>query len=98
MSSIRKLYELQCSFHVECDNPDRLNTDIEFTTPGWYSLDDGGVYREGIFSTYSRIRIVPRTVICKFCHGQVLVTTAHFHDGGYVGDECCWDERLRSSE
>lgn len=24
--------------------------------------------------------------------------TAHAHDGGYVGDECCWGGRLKSSE
>lgn len=39
-----------------------------------------------------------QTVMCKFCHQQVPMYSAHLHDGGYVGDECCWDERLRSSE
>lgn len=38
------------------------------------------------------------TVTCKFCHEQVPARTAHRHDGGYVGDECCWDERLRATE
>lgn len=38
------------------------------------------------------------TVECKFCGKQVPADTAHLHDGGWVGDECCWDERLRSSE
>lgn len=38
------------------------------------------------------------TVCCKFCHKQTSETTAHLHDGGWVGDDCCWDERLRSSE
>ncbi|MEU7318374.1 hypothetical protein [Streptomyces sp. NPDC007083] len=37
---------------------------------------------------------------CKFwfCRGDVLLATAHRHTGSWVGDTCCWDERLRSSE
>ncbi|MEV6133070.1 hypothetical protein AB0M05_40830 [Streptomyces violaceusniger] len=32
---------------------------------------------------------------CKFCQGKILLATAHRHDNGWVGDRCCWDERLR---
>jgi hypothetical protein len=39
-----------------------------------------------------------KTVMCKFCYKEALAETAHLHDGQWVGDECCWDERLRSSE
>ena len=38
---------------------------------------------------------------CKFCGERIPLTgpnAAHFHDGSYVGDTCCWDERLRMSE
>lgn len=35
---------------------------------------------------------------CKFCHKKINPDLAHRHDGEYVGDECCWDEKLRSSE
>ena len=38
------------------------------------------------------------TVCCKFCQRQVPAHMAHWHDDGYVGDACCWDERLRASE
>lgn len=38
------------------------------------------------------------TVECKFCGEQVPAATAHMHQGSYVGDDCCWDERLRSTE
>lgn len=38
------------------------------------------------------------TVMCKFCFGQCKAETAHFHQGQWVGDECCWDERLRTTE
>ncbi len=44
-----------------------------------------------------------RRVRCHYCHKLVPQRTAHlihppeFEDGGeaWVGDECCWDERLR---
>lgn len=40
----------------------------------------------------------PALVCCKFCHEMVAAATAHLHDGGWVGDACCWDERLRATE
>jgi len=36
-------------------------------------------------------------VRCQFCGKHVPSETAHRHDGAWVG-ECCWDERLRSTE
>lgn len=35
---------------------------------------------------------------CSLCNRAVPVLTAHNHQGRFIGDECCWDERLRSSE
>ena len=37
------------------------------------------------------------TVDCKFCGLPVPAKTAHISDGEYVGDDCCWDERLRTT-
>lgn len=37
-------------------------------------------------------------VSCQFCHNDVPSTTAHRHGKGWVGDECCWDEKLRTTE
>jgi hypothetical protein len=37
-------------------------------------------------------------VACKFCHQPTAAVTAHPHQYGWVGDDCCGDERLRSSE
>jgi hypothetical protein len=37
-------------------------------------------------------------VECKFCHQPTPAHTAHRHEYGWVGDDCCWDERLRSSQ
>ena len=37
-------------------------------------------------------------VTCAICHRACCAETAHLHTGQWIGDECCWDERLRSSE
>lgn len=37
-------------------------------------------------------------VACRFCEKEVPLSTAHYYQHAYVGDECCWDEKLRSSE
>lgn len=37
-------------------------------------------------------------IMCSVCSELCLVKTAHLHQGEYIGDECCWDERLKSSE
>lgn len=36
--------------------------------------------------------------ICRFCSGTILRATAHRHGHGWVGNACCWDERLRATE
>lgn len=36
-------------------------------------------------------------VTCKLCQKETPLAEAHRHQGGYVG-ECCWDERLRTTE
>lgn len=37
-------------------------------------------------------------VRCSICHEPRNAAKAHLHQGEYIGDECCWDERLRASE
>jgi len=37
-------------------------------------------------------------VACHLCWHEVPVKTAHLHNGKWIGDACCWDERLRASE
>lgn len=37
-------------------------------------------------------------VDCRFCHQPTPAHTAHSYQGGWVGDDCCWEERLRSSQ
>jgi hypothetical protein len=31
------------------------------------------------------------------CGKRCNKETAHLHGDGWIGDECCWDERLKSS-
>jgi hypothetical protein len=40
----------------------------------------------------------PTAVLCKFCGQPCPIGDAHRHDGGWVGDACCWDERLRATD
>ena len=41
---------------------------------------------------------VHKRVRCRFCRALVPKETAHRHQKAWVGDACCWDERLRSTE
>ncbi len=38
------------------------------------------------------------SVTCCICHQRCNAKTAHIHQDEWIGDECCWDERLRGSE
>ena len=35
--------------------------------------------------------------VCKF-RGKPVGNDYHLHQTGFVGDKCCWDERLRTTE
>jgi hypothetical protein len=37
-------------------------------------------------------------VLCSLCGKSVPAKTAHLHQNEWVGDECCWDERLRAGD
>ncbi len=39
----------------------------------------------------------PLVITCSTCDGFTDSDAAHLHQGQYVG-ECCWDERLRTTE
>jgi hypothetical protein len=41
--------------------------------------------------------LIEEVGVCKFCDEPVGVDY-HLHEKGFVGDDCCWDERLRSTE
>lgn len=52
-----RLSKLQEYLYVECDDPKRLAHYVEYGLPGLYSLDNDGVFREGVRPTHCRIRI-----------------------------------------
>lgn len=84
---------LEQYWHVLLDQPEGLSMPSVETVAADRVLADPREH-----SLYSwTIAYVP-TVECRFCQSQVPEATAHFHDGGWVGDECCWDERLRSGD
>lgn len=37
-------------------------------------------------------------VACSLCGKVGPGNVAHLHQGKWVGDDCCWDEKLRSTE
>jgi uncharacterized Fe-S radical SAM superfamily protein PflX len=37
-------------------------------------------------------------ITCSMCRRKCRADTAHLHQGKYIGHECCWDERLRTTE
>lgn len=41
---------------------------------------------------------LPKMVLCTLCHLPTPEKTAHIHQGLWIGDTCCWDEALRSTE
>lgn len=38
------------------------------------------------------------SVMCCLCGELCDSRTAHLHRGRWIGNECCWDERLRATE
>ena len=52
----------------------------------------------------SKAKIIrePKTVTCAICRKKCKFETAHLHSGEegdeWIGDECCWDDRLHASE
>lgn len=47
---------------------------------------------------YQRITAPENAVVCSLCKMACDGNKAHKHQGEWIGDECCWDERLRNSE
>ncbi len=70
----------------------------------WSIADDMDTIATLVRHTGREVRDVAGTgehdddqVLCRFCQRQCSASTARPYQGGWVG-ECCWDERLRSSQ
>ena len=101
----RNMKKITVTVDFYAEVPDDFNDFDEITCDiplEFMLLYDGNGYPiEGaIINSYETRDVVasPATVICKFCHAIVPEATAHLHQGEWVGDECCWDERLRTTE
>ena len=83
------------------------------TNPGWrqkclnkqinsriISGDPGQYKSYSINSTDKFIEIIAhvKDFKCCICNKPCNIVNSHYHQGQYIGDECCWDERLKSSE
>jgi len=71
---------------------------LAWETEGWIDAEgDEGDETDLKAAIIEHMTGEPQT-ICKFCNGVVPLNTAHKYDGRYVGDDCCWDERLRATD
>lgn len=52
----------------------------------------------GHYPTPEEIAPLVETVTCVLCGQQAQASRARPHRDAWVGDECCWDERLRATE
>lgn len=46
----------------------------------------------------SVFEIVDNDVVCSICGCPCNAADAHLHQDKWIGDECCWDDRLHGSE
>jgi len=74
---------------VEPFNPD--------TCPGCVCKKRMAECRRKLNASYRR-RHGQEHITCKLCGDDCDPDTAHLHEGRWIGDDCCWDERLKSTE
>jgi hypothetical protein len=62
-------------------------------------LDDYGNPTFGAFYelNWEAIDRLQSESVCKFCGKRIPMGEAYYHQGAFVG-QCCWDERLRTTE
>jgi len=104
--------KITTGFVIQTFNDDNKCTEQEFVAgdqvdfedengnpiDSWNEYQPFDMVQPGQVQTTGVMATPPDTVQCKFCKKQVPRDTAHSHGPDWVGDECCWDERLRSSE
>jgi hypothetical protein len=47
---------------------------------------------------FDNVEVITPETTCSICGKPCDGNKAHLHQGAYIGDECCWDDRLKSSE
>lgn len=95
----------RCYMNVKCpEHQAGAISEILGSEPSENSKDQGYFYADGVHNIDPPGKLPVeesppdvRTVPCKFCCQPVVTTDAYRHNCGWVG-ECCWDERLRSTE
>jgi len=82
-------------FHAGCEGDlerDVGEAQLEVVRQFWI---DGSIVKESDHPVPYRLGGAPAgSVLCKICKALVPAATAHLHQGEWVGDACCWDERL----
>ncbi len=90
-----ELIESECTYEIEA--PDRRTA---VNAAHYRDVQPVSIKSTGGKDKYIGVISVKQeaTVPCEICGQPVPVSTSHLHGDGYIGDACCWDERLRSSE
>jgi len=61
--------------------------------------DDERNVKKAIRAALDKGEIGPKkTATCSLCGKPCAAMEAHLHQGKLIGDECCWDDRLKASE
>ena len=100
MREVIEVMELRLKLKLKCEGcgrkaeyfvESREEVDNSESIDGWELVDDTEICPACAFPPLGG------KITCKFCGKKAPAKTAHIHQGLFVG-ECCWDERLRSTE
>jgi hypothetical protein len=70
----------------------------DYPRSDWQQEVGNGDTLRGYWSWVEHMRESNAVVTCKFCGNEAPEAASHLHQGTWVGDACCWDERLRTTE
>ena len=79
------------TFVLDHDNAEDLDFDPE-------EIDSGQAVHDPKLLSFENFKRRYAKVICSACQQNCLARTAHHHQRQWIGDGCCWNEQLRSSE
>lgn len=77
---------------IKLEVPQGILAEIRNVT-GWYFNRDfpGDDASEWMYGILLRVLNCVPTVACSVCGELIQAETAHSREGGWIGDECCWD-------
>lgn len=79
------------------DQVRQAHADMDGVLLAGTSLEDGEISRAEAAEAIEDLDEILKEeeVTCKLCGERCDASTAHLHQGGYICDENCWDDRLK---